>query len=223
MSVKSAIEIVLIGAAEIEKILRTRFGAKGSGLTQLLLSVGEAVPTKTANRIFIIAKIRNQAAHNPSEFTLENVNGYMEICKLTISELKQAAPSKAPRPIHKQAKSRWTIRRRPPGFAYSRVIAYFALMLVLVATPFIIFFNTVFIGPRSWATAALIAAMAIAGAGTLGILVWLHKISASVLAMAGISTAATLAISHQATSQSATELASLALIVGVFALAATRP
>ena len=223
MSEKSAIEIVLIGAAEIEKILRTRFGAKGSGLTQLLLSVGEAVPTKTANRIFIIAKIRNQAAHNPSEFTLENVNGYMEICKLTISELKQAAPSKAPRPIHKQAKSRWTIRRRPPGFAYSRVIAYFALMLVLVATPFIIFFNTVFIGPRSWATAALIAAMAIAGAGTLGILVWLHKISASVLAMAGISTAATLAISHQATSQSATELASLALIVGVFALAATRP
>lgn len=223
MSEKSAIEIVLIGAAEIEKILRTRFGAKGSGLTQLLLSVGEAVPTKTANRIFIIAKIRNQAAHNPSEFTLENVNGYMEICKLTISELKQATPSKAPRPIHKQAKSRWTIRRRPPGFAYSRVIAYFALMLVLVATPFIIFFNTVFIAPRSWAATALIAAMAIAGAGTLGTLAWLHKISASMLALVGISTAATLAIGHQATSQSTTGLASLALIVGVFALAATRP
>lgn len=222
MPEKSVIVIVLIGAAEVEKTLKTKYGAKGSGLTQLLLSAGTAVPSKTANRISTIAKIRNKAAHNPSEFTLKNIDEYMEICTLAITELKQAAPSKPPRQTHKRGGSPWAIRRRQPGIAYSRIITYFALMLVLVAAPFIIFITTVYNGPRSWTATVLVAALALVGAGTLGTLVWLHKISASVLAMVGASTAATLAIG-QGNSQDATGIASLALIVGVFALAATMP
>jgi len=224
MPEKYVIEIVLIGAAEVEKTLKIKYGVKGSGLTQLLLSAGTAVPSKTANRISTIAKIRNNAARNPSEFTLENITGYLQICAMTITELKQAAPSRLRQPSHKQTGSRWVVRRRHPGIAHSRVITYFALMLVLVAVPFMIFINTVCNGPRSWTVTVLVAAMAIVGAGALGTLVWLRKISASVLAMAGMSTAATLAISHQASPQSATTgLASLALIVGVFTLATTMP
>ena len=223
MPERSTIETVLIGAAEIEKILRARYGAQGSGLTQLLFSAGTAVPSKTANRISTIAKIRNKAAHSPSDFTLKNVTGYMEICTLTITELKQAAPSRLPRQNHKQARSRWAVRRRHPGIAYSRVITYFALMLVLVAVPFIIFIATVYNGPRSWTATALVTAMAIVGAGTLGTLTWLHKISATVLAMVGIVITATLALEHQGNPQSATGIASLVIMAGVFALAATRP
>ena len=223
MPEKSVIEIVIIGAAEVEKTLKTKYGAKGSGLTQLLLSAGTAVPSKTANRISTIAKIRNNAAHNPSEFTLKNVTGYMQICSLAITELKQAAPSRPPRQTHKRAGNPWAIHRRQPGIAYSRVITHFVLMLVLVAVPFIIFIDTVCNGPRSWTATILVSAMVLVGAGTLGTLVWLHKISASVLAMVGIATIATLALDHQGSPQSATGLASLAIVTGVFALAVTRP
>jgi cell division protein ZapA (FtsZ GTPase activity inhibitor) len=94
-------------------------------------------------------------------------------------------------------------------------------MLVLVATPLIMLINAVSSGSIPRTSTTLIATITIVG--TLGTLVWLHKISASVLAIAGIfaATAAALAINQGSTQD--TTIALLLTIVGVFALAATRP
>ena len=66
------ISLVIRRSAELEKILKNKFGAQGNGLGQRVHYVEDRLAPELTKKLFWIVGIRNDAAHEPESFQLHN-------------------------------------------------------------------------------------------------------------------------------------------------------
>ncbi len=74
------ISLVILRGAELEKILKNKFGAEGSGLGQRLRSVESRLAPELTKKLWWIVGIRNDAAHEPESFQLHDSERFIRTC-----------------------------------------------------------------------------------------------------------------------------------------------
>jgi hypothetical protein len=93
----SDIDVAVRQCKELESILRTKHGAEGKGLHQLVTSVEGGLPSDLVRILRRIATIRNKIAHEAEYERFDDKKGFLADCAAAKKQLNALAKRKRPR------------------------------------------------------------------------------------------------------------------------------
>jgi hypothetical protein len=93
----SDIDLAVRKCKELESILRTKHGAEGKGLHQLVTSVESHFPSDLARILRRVATIRNKIVHEAEYEGFDDKNRFLADCAAAKKKLNDLAKRKRPR------------------------------------------------------------------------------------------------------------------------------
>lgn len=82
-------ELVCIASCALESKIRMAFGeeARGSGLGELTSSIYGRLSTKSRNRLFYLARVRNEVVHRGRRLDHQEKNRFAQCAQTALAEL----------------------------------------------------------------------------------------------------------------------------------------
>lgn len=93
----SDIDLAIRQCKELESILRTKLGAEGKGLHQLVTSVESRLSPELIRVLRRVATIRNKIVHEPDYRRLDDKKAFLADCAAAKKQLNALAKRKTPR------------------------------------------------------------------------------------------------------------------------------
>ena len=93
----SDIDLAIRQCKELETILRTKHGAEGKGLHQLVTSVEAGLPPELVRVLRRVATIRNKIVHEAEYERFDDKKGFLADCAAAKKQLNALARRKRPR------------------------------------------------------------------------------------------------------------------------------
>ena len=93
----SDIDLAIRQCKELESILRTKLGADGKGLHQLVTSVESRLSPELIRVLRRVATIRNKIVHEADYRRLDDKHGFLADCAAAKKQLNALAKRKRPR------------------------------------------------------------------------------------------------------------------------------
>ena len=93
----SDIDVAVKQCKELETILRTKHGAEGKGLHQLVTSVEGDLPSDLVRVLRRVATIRNKIVHEAEYERFDDKKGFLADCAAAKKQLNALAKRKRPR------------------------------------------------------------------------------------------------------------------------------
>lgn len=109
-------DIVISRSAELEKILKDKFGAEGSGLGQQAINIQHLLTAELSEKLRSIAGIRNKAAHE-ANFELYNPEKFIRMCDEAKAMLTALSTSTRTTSVEQRASNQSSKSTNPGSFA----------------------------------------------------------------------------------------------------------